>query len=397
MRVLLLTFYFQPDLCAGSFRATALVSALQDALPADSEIEVVTTLPNRYHSYRADAPHHERSGKVSITRIALPTHRSGMLDQSRAFLAFAKEALDEVRGRKYDVVVATSSRLMTAVLGAWVARRGGAPLYLDVRDIFTDTIKDVAPRAIGWATQPIFAALERWAVTGATRVNLVSRGFGPDFARRYPRQRFSFFSNGIDEEFLSAAPSGDEARPLSDPSRPATVVYAGNVGEAQGLHEILPELAARLGESVRFQVIGDGGRRKALVAALARQGVSNVELLPPMPRTDLLRHYRAADILFLHLNDHAAFKKVLPSKIFEYAALGKPIWAGVAGHAAEFLAAEVPNSAVFPPCDAESAVSALGTLRLETVRRGAFLARYGRAEISRGMAADVVAIVDGVR
>ena len=50
----------------------------------------------------------------------------------------------------------------------------------------------------------------------------------------------------------------------------------------------------------------------------------------------------STDVLFLHLNDYSAFRKVIPSKIFEYAATGKPIVAGVSGYAAEFLRHENP-------------------------------------------------------
>ena len=54
MRILLLSFYFRPDLSAGSFRATALVDALLKAHPG-VEIDVVTTLPNRYSAFSPDA------------------------------------------------------------------------------------------------------------------------------------------------------------------------------------------------------------------------------------------------------------------------------------------------------------------------------------------------------
>ena len=120
-----------------------------------------------------------------------------------------------------------------------------------------------------------------------------------------------------------------------DAPRALQVVYAGNIGEGQGLHAILPQLAQRLGGRAQFRVIGDGGRRELLLERLRQAGVHTVEVLPPMPRSALLEAYSTADILFLHLNAQAAFEKVLPSKIFEYAATGKPIWAGVAGYAAQ--------------------------------------------------------------
>ena len=61
-----------------------------------------------------------------------------------------------------------------------------------------------------------------------------------------------------------------------------------------------------------------------------------MQIIDPVSRSDLFDEYKNADVLFLHLNDYAAFRKVLPSKIFEYAATGKPILAGVAGYMQNF-------------------------------------------------------------
>ena len=391
MKILVLSFYFQPDLCAGSFRATALVNALRTEAPAGSQIDVVTTLPNRYKSFSAEAPQAENHEGLAIHRIALSAHRSGMMDQSMAFLSYSRQALTFIASRDYDIVCATSSRLMTAVLGAWIARGKRAQLYLDIRDIFVDTIKDVLPKRVAWAVKPVFSVLERWTVNRAEKVNLVSEGFSRYFAVRYPRQLFSFYTNGIDDEFLAAAPAIASA--VMKPA-PIKVVYAGNIGEGQGLHAIIPELAKRMKGRVQFKVIGDGGRKEVLRKALELSAVDNVELLPPMRRGELIEAYRKADVLFLHLNDYEAFKKVLPSKLFEYAAMGKPIWAGVPDYSAEFVRSEISNAAIFYPCNAAAAEQALGNLVFQNTPRTAFIEKYTRVTISRRMAEDIIAITE---
>lgn len=392
MRILFLSFYYEPDLCAGSFRATALIQALLPQLPVGSHVDVLTTMPNRYSSFNAQAPEVEESDGLSIRRIPLPSHNSGMRDQSRAFLTYARGVRAHVRGRPYDLVVATSSRLMTAVLGAQVARRLQAPLYLDIRDIFVDSIEAILPRWLAWPLGRVFSRLEGYAVGYASRVNLVSRGFEPYFSRRYPGQRFSFFPNGIDAEFIADGPGGTAA---SASSAPYSVLYAGNLGEGQGLHAILPALARAMRGQVRFTVIGDGGRKPQLMQALEQAGVDNVTLSDPVNRSALVRAYQGADVLFLHLNDYDAFRKVLPSKLFEYAATGKPIWAGVAGHADEFIAQEIDNAAVFAPCDVAAAVRAFSTLKLESTPRADFIGKYARASIMQLLAADIVSTAEG--
>jgi hypothetical protein len=386
LRLLVLSFYFRPDLSAGSFRTSALVDSLLAVLPADASIDVITTAPNRYNTFTQEVPEIETLGALKIRRIRLRAHRSDLWGQSRAFLHFAWCANRYATNASYDTVFATSSRLMTAALGAWIARRKCARLYLDIRDIFVDTIGDVFPKITG-VLRPPLSALERWTMRRADRINLVSRGFEGYFRSRYPDRSYSWFSNGIDDEFLRVDWS---AKQVANAHWPLLVVYAGNIGEGQGLHVILPELARRLAGRVQFRVIGDGGCRQRLLDLLRQAAVHNVEVIPPMPRPALIEAYMSADILFMHLNAHAAFEKVLPSKIFEYAATGKPIWAGVAGHAAGFIAAEVPNAAVFAPCNVSQAIERLDSLILQYEPRRDFVERYARRNIAKAMADDIL-------
>lgn len=388
MRLLILTFYYPPDLSAGSFRTSSLVDALSALRSEGLNVDIVTTTPNRYRDMADGAPAFEDHGWLTIRRLPLPRHRSGAADQARAFFAFAPGVLRATHGGEWDAVFATSSRLMTAALGAEVARRAKAPLYLDIRDLFTDTIGDLLSGSPLRVLLPLFRQIEKWTLRRADVVNLVSAGFLDHASGLAPDHHYRLFTNGIDDAFLDE----DFERPVGGVATVPLVVYAGNIGDGQGLHRILPDAAVLLDGRARFRVVGDGGRCGALDAGLETRGTSNVERLPPVARAQLNQHYREADILFLHLNDHDAFRKVLPSKIFEYAATGKPILAGVSGHAADFLRREVPGVAVFSPCDAEGMVRAFEQLRTLGARidRPAFRETYARRAIMKRMAADLI-------
>jgi glycosyltransferase involved in cell wall biosynthesis len=382
LKILILSFYFTPDLSAGSFRTAALVDALVKVLPADASIDVLTTQPNRYASFNHAVPEQEKQGNVNVRRIPLPSHKSGMSDQAKAFFAYFKAVHAIVRGQRYDMVYATSSRLFTAFLGAMVARRTRSVLYLDIRDIFVDTIKDVLPGRVSSFGLPVFRLIERFTFNRADRINLVSAGFLPYFRERFPDKCYDCFTNGIDDAFLQAPPL-EGVRPTHERKQ---VLYAGNIGEGQGLHRILPELARRCADRFEFLVVGDGGRRAALEAALTESGVENVAISAPVSRAELIALYEAADVLFLHLNAYPAFLKVLPSKVFEYGALGKPVLAGVDGYAREFIETEVNGAAVFSPCDAQAAEKALRGLPLGQVDRRLFTEKFKRANIMAGFA-----------
>lgn len=390
MKLLILSFYYQPDLSAGSFRTTALVKALLEKLPVDAHIELITTLPNRYSSFSSEAPELEEHPRITIRRIALPAHKSGMVDQAKAFLVYANRVHRIAQNKHYDLVYATSSRLMTAALGAFVARRQQVPLYLDIRDIFVDTLKDVLSKKIIWLIKPVLSLLEGFTIKTAKKVNLVSAGFLPYFKSRYPDQKYSLFTNGIDDEFIEVQPAQNKI----STNQVLDVVYAGNIGEGQGLHNIIPQLAKKFEGKLRFRVIGDGGRLMLLKEAITSVGCTNVELLKPVERNSLVQVYLSADILFLHLNDYDAFRKVLPSKLFEYAALGKPIWAGISGYAADFVTEHIQNVAVFAPCDVMEATKAFENLSILTIQRGVFVERFARSNIMCDMSKDILSLAE---
>ncbi|WP_207882643.1 glycosyltransferase family 4 protein [Pseudomonas sp. 30_B] len=385
-RILLLSYYFEPDLSAGSFRAEALVKALLEEGGDDIQIDVVTTLPNRYRSFTARTSRFEKRGALRIRRIAVPNHQSGVADQARSFLAYAREVLRITRRERYDLVVATSSRLMTATLGALVARRQRAALYLDIRDILVDALPELLPTTFGRLATLLFSRIERWTIQKATRVNLISPGFLSYFSTRYPARTFSVHTNGVDDLFV---PMASSEAPSARPGL-VQVLYAGNVGEGQGLHHVLPALAKRLEGEVYFRVVGAGSAHGRLAKALSRLKIRNVELLPPIKRSDLVSLYQSADVLFLHLNRNRAFRRVLPSKLFEYAATGKPIWAGLPGFAASFVREKISNVALFEPCDVGNAMSAFRRLNLGSISRSEFVADYSRASIQKLMAIDVL-------
>jgi glycosyltransferase involved in cell wall biosynthesis len=387
-RIVYLTFYFRPDLCAGSFRNSPLAIELANqAKSKDCYVDVFTTLPNRYSSFNADAPEFEELDNLRIHRISLPPHKSGMVDQVLSFWKFYKEVIKLNKNREASLVFVSSSRLFTAFLGYRIARRCKAPLYLDIRDIFVDTMTDIfKSKTLKLMVLPILKVIEGKTFGYAIHINLISAGFR-DYFKKFNKSSYSYFSNGIDEEFIHRKQNNE-----NDVAKPTKlIVYAGNIGEGQGLHRIIPASAKLLGDKFQFLIIGDGGTKKQLISELERLDVQNVTLQNPVNRNELQHIYGKADYLFLHLNDYPAFKKVLPSKIFELATFNKQIIAGVSGYSAQFIKEEVSHSFVFEPCDVNALVNYLTETKLEIdINREEFIKKFTRKRINADMANSIL-------
>jgi hypothetical protein len=91
------------------------------------------------------------------------------------------------------------------------------------------------------------------------------------------------------------------------------------------------------------------------------------------------------------LNDYPAFRKVLPSKIFELATFNKPILAGVSGYSAKFIKDEINNSFVFNPCDINALVNhLLNNKEISIIDRSEFIEKFKRSEINEKMANSIL-------
>ncbi len=385
-RILVLTFYYPPDLCAGSFRAGALIEALAPlASQQNIAIDIITTEPNRYHNFSVETVVGKKYDNVTLTRIKIVTHQSGFFDQARAFADYFFQTLKITRHKKYNIVFSTSSRLFTAFLGARIAAKQKIPLILDMRDIFTDTMQSLLKFPLKMAL-PFFQWIEKYTIKKASLINLVSPGFASHFEKlKNSSCEMSRISNGIDECFYAIDFRHKKIRAKK------RVLYAGNIGQGQGLENIIPVLAEQFFSQCEFVIVGGGGRLHALKKIC--EHLSNVVLLPPVDHEKLILHYQDADILFLHFNNVPAFEKVLPSKIFEYAYTAKPMVAGVFGYAAKFLKSEVTQSFVFEPGNVEQALTAMhGALAYSTDNKNHELMyqKFNRAGLMEQLSQEII-------
>ena len=347
MKILFISFYYPPDLSAGSFRALALSECVEEY--KNHSMDIVTTYPNRYADYSPPSKQKEAFKNIEITRIRVPKHASGMLGQIISFVFFAFKLMLIIRNKQYDRIIVTSSRLASATLGAVVSYVKDAVLIIDLRDLFTETIMDVlgADSAISKRLGSFLRLLEKWTFRRAKLINVVSPGFTDYVKKINPSAKVTEYTNGIDPIFLDCA----KMQGGSVTGKKIHIVYAGNVGASQDIHQLVPKFAKRFTDRIVFHVYGAGGKFDMLKLRLSELGIDNVKLHGSINREALPEIYSSADILFLTLSNKKAFEKVIPSKLFEYAATNKPILAGLIGYSREFAHNEIEGTFIFDPTD----------------------------------------------
>jgi colanic acid biosynthesis glycosyl transferase WcaI len=102
------------------------------------------------------------------------------------------------------------------------------------------------------------------------------------------------------------------------------VMYAGNMGEKQGLEMVLDAADMLRGRTeIKFSLIGDGASQERLEQAAKERGLENVRFFPVQPFRRLSLVLAAGDI-HLVVQRREAADLVMPSKLTNILAAGRP-------------------------------------------------------------------------
>jgi glycosyltransferase involved in cell wall biosynthesis len=138
-------------------------------------------------------------------------------------------------------------------------------------------------------------------------------------------------------------------------------MYAGNFGLAQGLDAAV-EAAGLLGDDYRLILLGGGPHRDALGELAARVAPGRVEFRDLVQPEEAAGLMRAADALLVSLGSAPELAKFVPSKLFDCAALRRPVILAAAGEAPR-IAERSGSALVTSPGDPEAMAAAVRRLR----------------------------------
>ena len=334
MRILLLTQWFDPE---PAFKGMPFARKLMDR---GHEVEVLTGFPNYpegklYRGYRLRLWQKESVEGVSIVRVPLyPSHDRSALRRAWNYLSFAITAtlLGPVLVRRPEVIYAYhppgTVGLPAMALAVWF----GAPVVYDVQDLWPDTITATGMLPNGPAIR-LLDRFCRFVYRHADRVVAVSPGFGRALIERgVNADRLSVIYNWALER--QSAPAG-----IRRSDGKFRVVFAGNMGIAQGLDAVLDAagLCAVTAPELEFQFVGCGVDEDRLRRRAVEMRLANVHFLEWQPPSVIQTILEAADALLVHLKDDPLFAVTIPSKTQAYMAAGRPIVMAVRGDAADLV------------------------------------------------------------
>lgn len=170
----------------------------------------------------------------------------------------------------------------------------------------------------------IALAVERRLLNSFDRVSTISSGMMQRaLAKGVLPERVRFFPNWSEvSRFQGVTRSASLLARLGvDPSA-QVLLYAGNMGEKQGL-EVVLQAAVRLRElsDIVFLLVGEGAGKARMVQMAKDIGLSNVVFAPLQPYEDLPALLASADV-HLVVQKRGVADAVLPSKLTNILAVG---------------------------------------------------------------------------
>jgi glycosyltransferase involved in cell wall biosynthesis len=131
-------------------------------------------------------------------------------------------------------------------------------------------------------------------------------------------------TNGVDPARFGPGLADDAARELLGSEPGPLFIFAGLLGLAQGLDQVL-DLAAALPADApgRFVLVGEGPDRERLAERIERERIERVRIVAAQPRERIPLLLAAADVALITLG--MSIPGAVPSKIYEAMASSLPI------------------------------------------------------------------------
>lgn len=234
--------------------------------------------------------------------------------------------LQAIEAFRPDVILATAPCFTDLLVGKELSARSGVPWVADYRDLWTgDVLREWVPR---WR-RVIELAMERRALHSASAIVAVSEPKTQVLASRLGGgDRFHTFTNGYDEdEFDAVVPEAYQQGPIR-------VVYAGRLFKNRRGYEVMEAVGELLStnpeikDRVRFEYYGgiEPEIRREIDNVLDRYGAHELFLFSPdVPYARSKALQKGADALLLIVDGGETSSGVIPGKLFEYIASGRPI------------------------------------------------------------------------
>lgn len=313
------------------------------------QVRVLTGIPNYPDGvvkpgYSALRPMREVINGVPVHRTPLfPSHDHSSVGRILNYVSWALSAgffgLGDVLGASVSYVYSSPA---TAAWPAMVGRLFGRPYVLCVQDVWPDSVFASGFLTKGFVRRAAEGGLNFFVnltYKMARSVVVISPGMRDLLAGRgVSDDKLALVYNWVDEDvFRPVGRTRELKASLGLTPNDFAVVYAGNIGAAQGLRTFVDAIAAVADPRVHGVLIGDGVEKAELLQHAEAVAPGRVHFVPPVPAEEVVGLISGGDVQLACLVDNPLFAVTMPSKVQSTLACALPLIVSVPGDAARIV------------------------------------------------------------
>jgi colanic acid biosynthesis glycosyl transferase WcaI len=330
MRILIYGINYSPELI-GIGKYTGEMGAW--LAQQNQEVDVITAMPYYpewavHASHKRNWWHTEQIAGVRVHRCPLYVPREvtslkRILHEFSFVLSSLFFWLQIFFTKRYDVVICVAPPFHLGLVPTIYSKIRRVPLWCHIQDLQIDMAKELGMIKNRFFLKTMLRVESR-ILKRSRVVSTISEGMVRKVAlKKGVQSECVLFPNWVDGDFIKPLPPTQSLRAelglsLSD----KVVLYAGNIGEKQGLEIIIQAARAFASQpEVKFLFFGTGGGQSKLEMLAREYALTNVKFYPLQPYEKLSALLATADI-HLVLQKKSASDLVLPSKLTGILAAG---------------------------------------------------------------------------
>ena len=338
MRILRLRAYYDPEQTAGIHLDHDLSEAFMK-----NNIHYIsyTPSPTRGVTKEVRREYKKRKketlygGYIEINRFSMFEERkNSILRAIRYVICTIREYQLGTRTNEIDIVYSSSTPPTQGMLSALVAKKLSKrygkkiPFVFNLQDVFPDSLVNAGMTKKGSLIWKIGRKIEDYTYRNADKIIVISEGFKRNImAKGVSEDKIEVISNWVDLD--AVMPVTRTNNTLFDEfgidRSKYVVVYAGNLGDAQGA-DVIIEAAKKLSkeENIQFVIFGGGVRYEDIKKRVTDEGIHNVLITGLQPLNRVSEVYSMGNIALITCKPGTG-RAGMPSKTWSIMACNTPI------------------------------------------------------------------------
>ncbi len=338
MSIIFISDNFPPEINAP---ATRTFEHLSFWSKSGTSVKVITCFPNFpigkiYPGYKNKLFSSEIINNIEVFRVwSFIAPNKGVFKRILDYLSFFFTSFIAGLFIKGDLLIATSPQFFTTFSAFLLSKIKRVPWVFEIRDLWPESIVAVGAIKNKFIIS-ILEKIELYLYHDCDKIIVVTKSFKNHLIERgVSSKKIQYIPNGVIKDNLKPDKKNSKLKNQLNIRDQKVFGYVGTHGMAHKLDFIVNQ--STFFPNYTFLFIGEGSEKNKLIKLAKSINATNCIFFDSVPKDKIREYLSIIDYAIINLKKSDTFKSVIPSKIFESAAMDIPILLGVQGESQSLI------------------------------------------------------------